>query len=128
MLEAVEAVRPTALIGVRRHDHSLTSGALAGDSSDERNVGQNAADAKPRLFTQGCAPEDGRMRAGALSLRAVPSGEHRGVHREGGVRRDRRAVRVRGRVPGGALRARRQGVEIRASTSAPTSSPGSRTD
>jgi hypothetical protein len=25
-------VRPTALIGVRRHKHSLTSGALAGDS------------------------------------------------------------------------------------------------
>ena len=56
VLEAVEAVRPTALIGVRRHDHSLKAGALAGDSRDDEtrrtNVGQNATDAKPRLFTQ----------------------------------------------------------------------------
>jgi malic enzyme len=34
VLEAVRAVRPTALIGVRRHKHSLRVGALAGPEGD----------------------------------------------------------------------------------------------
>ena len=57
MLEAVEAVRPTALIGVRRHDHSLKAGALAGELARRRNAAdkrrtRRARRAKPRLFTQ----------------------------------------------------------------------------
>jgi malate dehydrogenase (oxaloacetate-decarboxylating)(NADP+) len=34
VLEAVRAVKPTALIGVRRHKHSLRVGALAGPEGD----------------------------------------------------------------------------------------------
>ena len=34
MLEAVRAVKPTALIGVRRHKHSLKVGALAGPEGE----------------------------------------------------------------------------------------------
>ena len=71
--EAVEAVRPTALIGVRRHKHSLTSGALAGDSHvgvDSPNpaggVDALAESHPPRLFTKAVLQKMGECASAPL--------------------------------------------------------------
>jgi malate dehydrogenase (oxaloacetate-decarboxylating)(NADP+) len=55
VLEAVKAIKPTALIGVRRHRHSLEKGALAGPEGTGEGVILGDAGGimgePPRLFT-----------------------------------------------------------------------------
>lgn len=53
VLEAVKSIKPTALIGVRRHRHSLQEGALACPFSAD------ATGTPPRLFTQEVLKEMG---------------------------------------------------------------------
>ena len=77
VLEAVRAVKPTALIGVRRHKHSLRKGALAGPEGGELagyredsaggvagGAGKADKDGKhespPRLFTREVLVEMGK--------------------------------------------------------------------
>lgn len=70
VLEAVRAVRPTALIGVRRHKHSLKCGALAGPKGGKYGgykedsaggvAGVAALGEPPRLFTEEVLREMGK--------------------------------------------------------------------
>ena len=78
VLEAVKAVKPTALIGVRRHKHSLRKGALANPEGDEfrgydedsaggtAGVASKSTKEPPRLFTKHVLGEMGENCANPL--------------------------------------------------------------
>ena len=63
VLEAVKAIKPTALIGVRRHRHSLQRGALAGPERTGEGVivgdAGGISGEPPRLFTREVLEEMG---------------------------------------------------------------------